>query len=49
MTADINSVDLEDGFEVLIYGHEHTPESLNEEENVIESLMENYDHLALEH
>lgn len=49
MTADINTVELDDEFEVLIYGHEHTPENLKEEEDVIESLMEEYDHLALEH
>lgn len=49
MAVDINSVDLEDGFEVLIYGHEHTSESLNEEEDVIESLMKDNNHLALEH
>jgi hypothetical protein len=49
MTVNINTVELDDEFEVLIYGHEHTPEDLKEEENVIESLMEEYDHLALEH
>lgn len=49
MTIDINSLDLEEDFEVLIYGHEHTLENLNEQEEVLDSLMDDSDYFALEH